>query len=316
MLSVLLSMAAVIVIGLLWRWHLGDIAANSMRQTLTRAVYEIFLPALVLHMLWQAPVDLNTLRVPAIAACCVLLALLAAWLLYRIAGRWLFAGVDANNRQATTGALLLAAAFGNFTYLGLPVLTQVFGESSAIIAIQFDLLACTPLLFTIGIVMAAYYGNQGQATLQTSVLQMFRVPALWAAVLGLLLSMLAVPAPDGLMRLLHLLGEAVIPLMLLAVGMALKWKQGWFARIPVFLPVLFLQLLMMPALAWGLSLWWQLPQNLLAPIVVEAGMPSMVLGLVICDRFNLDASVYAEAISLSTLFALFSLPFWLMLVMP
>lgn len=302
MIAVLLTMAGVIVLGSVWRYRLGESTADHIRQALTRSVYELFLPALVLHMLWQSPVNINTLRIPALAALCVMLALASAWLMYRFFNARVLS-------SPALGALLLASAFGNFTYLGLPVLTQVFGEDSAIIAIQFDLLASTPLLFTVGILIATYYG-QGEQGMGQAMHQMLRVPALWAAIVGLLLSASAIPLPDVLLGLLSLLGAAVIPLMLLAVGMALRWQQGWLHRIPLLIPVLLAQLLMMPAIAWLLCLWWQIPPALLPQIVIEAAMPSMVLGLVVCDRFKLDTSLYAEAITLSTLFSLLSLPLW------
>jgi len=306
MMTVLLTMTGVIVLGCIWRQRLGQATADQIRQNLTRSVYELFLPALVLQMLWQSPLDINTLRIPAIAAICVLSAMLLARLCYAIPGNW-------RPDQPALGALLLASAFGNFTYLGLPVLSQAFGPESAIIAIQFDLLASTPLLFTVGVLVATRYGHS-DSDLRHAMGQMLRVPALWAAVVGLLLSGFGVPAPEALLQLLTLLGTAVIPLMLLSVGMALRWQSGWAARIPMLLPVLLAQLIAMPALAWLLCVWWQMPPTLLPQIVIEAAMPSMVLGLVVCDRFGLNTSLYAEAITVSTLLSLLTLPMWLMLV--
>jgi len=40
-------------------------------------------------------------------------------------------------------------------------------------------------------------------------------------------------------------------------------------------------------------------------------MPTMVLGLVICDRFKLDTSLYAEAVTVTTALSLITLPLWL-----
>jgi len=39
-------------------------------------------------------------------------------------------------------------------------------------------------------------------------------------------------------------------------------------------------------------------------------MPSMVLGIVICDRFNLDTSLYAAAVTVTTAMSLLTLPLW------
>ena len=304
--NVLFAMGLIIVIGVLWRVVLGAEHAERMRSLLAQGVYQVFLPALVLHVLWSTPVDFNTLRIPLVAALSVLISLLVAFFIY--GNGWFVARCMGRNDRKAIGALLLAAAFGNFTYLGLPVLTQAFGEWTQFIAINFDLLASTPLLFTVGIIIARFYGVPAGGHPFVGLL---RVPAIWAALLALLLSSMQVPMPGWLERAAQLLGSAVIPLMLLAVGMALRWQAGWLQRAPVLLPVLGIQLLFMPLVAWAVSLGVAMPGKMLAPVVVEAAMPCMVLGLVICDRFRLDASLYAEAVTVSTLLSFATLPLWL-----
>lgn len=311
MFSVLLGMAAIILAGIGWRLFLGGKSAEAIRSHLAQAVYQIFLPALVLHVLWQTPVDLNSVRIPLVAAISVLLSLLAGVLVY--GNGWLikaFMGSQQTNRAI--GALLLACAFGNFTYLGLPVLTQAFGPWSQMVAIHFDLLASTPLLFTVGILLARHYGSAGKDA--RPFLGVLRVPAVWAAVAGLLLSATHIPQPAWLDESMATLGSAVVPLMLLSVGMALRWQSGWAGRVPVLFPVLVIQLILMPLIAWATAIGVGMPERLLAPSIIEGAMPTMVLGLVICDRFKLDAALYAEAVTLSTALALLTLPVWLGIV--
>ncbi len=309
MLAYLTGMAAMIAIGVLWRRMLSDAtSADAARQVLTRAVYLWFLPALVLRMLWQSETNIDTVRIPLLAAVCILLSALFAWLAYR-------AFPSIRPSSATLGALLLASAFGNFTYIGLPVLSGVFGEQAGIIAIQFDLLASTPLLFTFGVWLAARHGGH-LAGMRAAMSEVLRVPALWAALLGLSFALLSVPLPKVVSHALQLLGQAVVPLMLVAVGMALRWQAGWMARLPLLLPVLVAQLVWMPSIAWILASTWHLPLEMLPAIVVEAGMPTMVLGLVVCDRFALDTSIYAEAITVSTLASFLTLPLWLWYLAP
>lgn len=304
MFTVLVSMAAIIALGIIWRLLLGGNQAEKLRGSLAKAVYEVFLPALVLSVMWHTTVDLNVLRLPVVAALAVLVCLVAAAMVYGDGKRF-------GGRKAA-GAMLLAAGFGNFTYLGLPVLTQAFGPWAQAVAIPFDLFASTPLLFTVGILIARYYGNAGQPV--TIGLDLFKVPAMWAALGGLFLSLADVAMPPWLDETLGVLAAAVVPLMLLAVGMALSWRAGWLARLPVLVPALLIQLVFMPLVVWGACLGVGMPGNLLAPSVMEGAMPCMVLGLVICDRFKLDTSLYAEAVTVSTALSLLTLPLWLKLV--
>lgn len=308
MLGVLVGMAVIIALGIAWRIILGGKTAETLRAHLAQAVYQIFLPALVLHVLWQVPVDLNTVRIPLVSALSVLLSLLAAFLIYGN-GRIVRGFLGTSSPQRAVGALLLASGFGNFTYLGLPVLTQTFGDWSRFVAIHFDLLASTPLLFTVGIMLARHYGTHTGS--MHALLALMRVPALWAALAGLFCSATGVPMPAWLDGALETLGAAVVPLMLLSIGMALRWQSGWAARIPVLFPALAIQLLLMPLIAWAAAIGVGMPERLMAPVIIEGAMPSMVLGLVICDRFRLDATLYAEAVTLSTAISLITLPLWL-----
>jgi len=307
MLSVLFGMAVIILAGTTWRLVLGGKVAETVRGHLAQAVYQVFLPALVLHVMWQTPIGLNALRIPVVAAACVLLDLVAAALIYGN-GRLVRAFMGGTHARPAIGALLLAAGFGNFTYLGLPVLTQAFGTWSQFIAIQFDLLASTPLLFTVGILISRHYGNREGGR---SFPGLLRVPALWAAAAGLIFSAAHLPQPAWLTQTLSTLGSAVVPLMLLSVGMAMRWQAGWAARIPVLFPLLAIQLALMPLIAWGMCHLVGMPLRLRPPVVIEAAMPSMVLGLVLCDRFKLDSALYAEAVTLSTACAMLTLPLWL-----
>jgi len=301
MFAILLGMFSIIVVGLGWRLLLGGKRAETVRAELARAVYAVFLPALVLSVMWQTPVNLDMLRIPVVALAGALLSLLAAALIYgdgkRVGGK------------KAAGALLLAACFGNVTYLGLPVLTQTFGPWAQSVAIQYDLFANTPLLFTVGIMLAGHFGSSQKPA--HPLIELIRVPALWTAVAGLLLSMMHIAMPAWMGEALDVLGAAVVPLMLLSIGMALRWQAGWMGRIPALLPVIVIQLALMPLIVWGACIGVGMPEKLLAPAVIEGAMPCMVLGLVLCDRFKLDSALYAEAVTVTTILSMGTLPLWL-----
>lgn len=44
--------------------------------------------------------------------------------------------------------------------------------------------------------------------------------------------------------------------------------------------------------------------------VLETAMPCMVLGVVFCDRYRLDTSLYAMAVTLTTVLSMATLPLW------
>jgi hypothetical protein len=299
MLQVLIQMAALILCGIGWRiTRPMGIDADVARRVLTGLVYTLLLPALVLNVLWKAPLGIDSGRIAFAASGGILGAMGLAWLIYRLT----------KTPKVIAGALILASAFPNATYMGLPVLEQLLGPQGRSIALQYDLFACTPLLLSLGILLAAAYGeNHEQAHPLKALL---KVPPLWAALLAVVLNLAGVPLPAGLEGWLNMLGVAVIPLMLISLGMSLQWSHWKNSYLPLLIPALLLQLMVMPLIVMNVAEWIGVKGDLLIGVTMEAAMPSMVLGLVLCDRYGLNTGLYAIAVTLSTALTLITLPLW------
>ncbi|HET8760738.1 MAG TPA: AEC family transporter [Nitrospiria bacterium] len=299
MLSVLAQTAALIAVGVVWRavrpWGLDP---DVTRRVLTGLVYVLLLPALVLDVLWRAPLGLDAGRTAASAAVGVFAGLAAAWAWTRVR----------RMPSAERGALLLAAAFGNVTYLGLPVLESAFGGWARTVAIEYDLFACTPLLLTVGIVIARAHGTGVDD--EHLLAGLAKVPALWAALVAVGLNAFDVPTPATVGDALSRLGGGVMPLMLISIGLALQWERDWRGRVPAVLPVLAIRFAIAPLMVWGAAAASGLEGDVLGAVVLEAAMPSMVLGVVICDRYGLDTAWYAAAVTFSTAASVVALPLW------
>ncbi len=299
MLAVLAQMALLVAAGVVWRASRpGGMDMDSVRLALTSAVYYFFLPALVFEVLSTTHLSLDSLRLSFLAASGVLAGLGLAWLACRACGM----------APAVTGAVVLASAFPNATYLGLPVLEAVLGPPGRSIAIQYDLFACLPLLLTVGVLSARHFGRGDDR--YHPLVALMRVPALVAALLAVLSNHFGWSLPDFAARAVHAAGAAVIPIMLVAVGMSLQPARLWRTNPgPVAMAAL-IQLLLMPLLVYFLSGPVGMQGALRTGVVLEAAMPSMLLGIVICDRYRLDTGVYAAAVTLTTALAFLSLPFW------
>lgn len=299
MYEVILQTAGLIVCGVLWRIITPQgLEADVLRRSLTGLVYALLLPALVLVVLWRAPLSLDAVRVAVMAMLGVGVGMGAAWL-------WFMRRRPAG---AALGALLLAAAFPNATYMGLPVLEATLGSWSRSVAVQYDLFACTPLLLSVGVMLAYHFGSSDEKLHPLK--NLLQVPPLWAAIIGVALNLLAVPLPSVFGGMLDMLAAGVVPLMLFALGLGLRWGAGWGAHLNLVLPVVVIQLLLTPLLIWGASDLVGLSGEVRTAVVLEAAMPSMVLGIVLCDRYRLDSSLYAMAVTLSTALSIVTLPLW------
>ena len=268
MFEALIQMAALILCGVAWRYLTpGGQDTKSTRTALTGLVYYLFLPALVLLVLWQAPLGADSLKIALVASVAILASLLLmAWLCS-----------VCNMDRPIRGAALLAAAFPNATYLGLPVLEATLGSEARSVAIQYDLFACTPLLLTIGVWIAMRYGTAAQTHLGLA--SLFKVPALWAALLAVMLNILAVPIPAALGDWLQMLANGVVPLMLISLGLSLYFSRQHLYSMRSIFPVLGVKLIFMPAVVLGLSMSLDMHGMLQQAVVLEAAMPICVQNL-------------------------------------
>ena len=300
MFEVLVQMAGLILCGVGWRvFRPAGLEPVQTRKVLTTLVYYLLLPALVLSVLWKADLGGTTLLIAASGAFATLAGLLLSMLLCRAC----------KSPPAVTGAVILAAGFPNVTYLGLPVLEATFGPWARSVAIQFDLFACTPLLFTLGVMIAARYGTV-DAPVHSTAAELLRIPALWAALAATLLNLGDVPIPSVLDGLLSLLERGVVPLMLFSLGLSLEWNPAQRRNLVSVIPVIVLRLLLVPALTVAFTGLIGLSGDWRAAVVLESAMPSMVLGIVFCDRYNLNVSLYATAVTVTTALSLVTLPLW------
>lgn len=303
--STLIQMALLMAGGVVWRMVKPvGLGAEQTRKVLTTVVYYFFLPAMVLEVLWTADIGLQSLQYTALAVASILFGMLCLWLvgsLFKFEHRCL-------------GAIILAAAFPNVTYLGLPVLEQTFGSWARSVVIQIDLFAASPLLFTLGVAVVRHYGKD-TSDIRQPAWSFLNVPPFWAAGIAVLLNLNGLVAPIWLTVTLKLLSGAVVPLMLFSLGLALSWKAVRVRNIPYIVPVVVIKMILMPLFAIVLVDQLAMANNYKAAAVLDLAMPSMVLGIVLCDRYQLDSSLYAMAVTVTTALSLVALPFWYQILM-
>lgn len=307
--SVLLQMFTAMLLGLLWQWgRWGGIEATLARRALSTAVFYLLLPALILKLLNQAPLRGEVLKISLFGISMVASGALVISLWLRLR--------DYRSEQA--GAMWLAVVFPNVTFLGLPLLQNVYGDWAARLAIQLDLFACTPLVLTLGMATARHFGREEgieawpptKRFATAKRLFVVRVPPLWAALVAISSNLLGFRWPPFVTQLLDLLSCAVTPLMLLSLGLALSFRTMSLSLLPLLLPVVVFKLFWMPAVALITSELLGFGGEVKTALVLEAAMPSMLFGLVLCDRFHLDSRLYAALVTTTTLLSLLTLPFW------
>jgi hypothetical protein len=278
-----------------------------VRHVLSVTVLHVFLPALAFELVAKAPLDRSFIAIPLAAAAVVLLCTAAAFAVYALVPPL------RSLPRPTFGVLILAATYGNVTYLGLPVITGMLGAEYGYAAILYDQLASTPLLLTIGVFLAARYGSGAAPSITASLKRVLLLPPLWGVAMGLVVRLGGLSVPQPVSDAAGLMSKAVIPVMTFTVGLALDFKD--LRRLIIAVPALAIKLLLAPVLAWGAGTLLGLEEKTLEAVVIEGAMPVMVLSLVIADEFELDVPLAAMCIAVSTVLLFFTMPVMLRLLL-
>lgn len=299
MFTTMLQMGLLIAFGTLWQLMAPKhIPALAHRRALTDLVFYILLPALVLDVLWTAPIDITSMKISVIAMSGLAISALLMWLILRFY----------STTNAQKGALMIAAIFPNATYMGLPVTNQVLGSWSNSVVLQYDLFACTPVVMTLGVLMAHHFGSTARPV--HPLRELTRVPPLWAVVVAVMLNGLDVPQPALAHNTLSTLSGGVVPLMLIALGMSIRWDTLRVRFLPLLVPVSLISLLIAPLMTLFVSQGLAVPTQVTTALVLLSAMPTMIFGIVMCERYQLDSAIYAAAVFLTTLISVASLTLW------
>ncbi len=306
MFSVFLSLATIALIGSSLRWLFPDRDIEEFRQSVNQLVLYILLPALIFTVIYESDLGGVLYEVPLAMVSGIAACLFVAWAILR----WF--PLD----RRTQGSLILASAFGNVTYLGLPVLQGVFSDQALDISKVAILCEVTvgPMNLTVGSLLALRYSEEHGLSLKKSLRQVATLPPLWALAAALVCKFLHLPVPEFILHGAGVLGAAVSALMILSLGMALKPE-----RVDHVLPILTasgIKLLLSPLVVFAAAGMLAIKQPYFEAVTLEGAMPSQLLTIIIADRFNLDSGILAHVVLINTIAAFVTIPLIRSLLFP
>ena len=237
---------------------------------------------------------------------------LTPWLL--MGATWLLAGLAARLwkfGREQYAVLLLCVGLGNTSFLGYPMVRALLGESAVQYAVVYDQFGTFVMLSTLGLYVCARYSGDAPPGPRQVALRIARFPPAWALLLGLTL-MPAEPPPwigAGLQRL----ADAMLPLVMLAVGLSIRLRLPREELGPLATG-LALKLVVMPAIALPLSLLFGMPPLMLRANVLESAMPTMVSAAALAMAHGLAPRLCAALVGYGIVVCLATLPAWVWLL--
>ncbi len=257
----------------------------------TRLAMTLAMPALIFSALMLSPADPRTLGDLALAA-------FAAYALAGLAflGLAAVAGLD---RRTYVAPL----AMGNTGNLGLPLALFAFGETGLAFAVVV-FAAMSVLGFTLGMALVAGRG---------SLLTLAREPVVWATAAGALFLWQGWQTPPVLTRAIELLGQMMIPLMLITLGVAIAGLRP--GRLWQALGLAVLKLAVCLPIGWAAARLFGLEADAQAVLLLQIATPVAVTSYLIARRFGADADAVAGLVVVSTALSVGFLPVLLALLL-
>ena len=206
-------------------------------------------------------------------------------------------------RPDRQGLQKFMVTFGNVTFIGFPACAAIFGDRAVFYASVLDI-PFNLLIFTVGL---SFVTEQPiRAIFRPRVLFS---PCVVASIIAVALALLKADTPPIIGKFFHLVGDMTIPCALLLIGATL-------ATIPVrdmvgnkfVYAIATLKLLIMPMAVWGVFQLFTFDPFVTNVAVVLTGMPVAANGIMFCLKYGKDEHLMTQAIFLTTLLSLFTLP--------
>lgn len=314
----LLAMFIVVAIG----WALGrarvfvsGAGAAEPSRVLSNAAFYLFIPAL----LFRTSARLDTQHLPWLTLQAFFGPMLGLMLLVYAAQRWRNRHHDLG--AAAPSARAISAGYGNLVQVGLPLAAALFGEAG--LALHITIVSLHALVFLtlltalVELDLARARRRSGAAdtffgrTLATTARNTLVHPVVLPVLAGLVFNLAGLTLPALVDDVLQLLGQAVVPLCLVLIGLSLA-AYGARGVVRGAAAMSLLKLLLAPALVLGVAHWGLGLTGLpLAVVVMAAALPVGSNSLIFAQRYAVLEAEATAAIVFSTVAFVVTAPLWL-----
>ena len=261
-------------------------------RSLSRTAYFVFIPAFVFNIISEAKID-SGLALQMLSF--ILVAQIAVALLGFLVGKAL------RQSREITAAFVLIATFGNVGNFGLPLIVFRLGETARTFATVY-FVATVFISFVICVGVASWARSGGV----TAVFSVFKTPALIALIPALVFNITDLEVPIFLSRLSGLLGQAMIPVMLITLGV----QMGEIPKIKINFNVFAastVRLIGGPVLALLIVPYFGLEGLERSTGILQAAMPAAVLASIIALEYKLLPEFVTTTVLFSTLYSVLTL---------
>lgn len=292
--QVILPIFLLILLGTAMRRWFG--LSQDFWPQLDRLIYYIFFPALLFSSLSHFQIDFGAATPMLIVA----LLYMGAGIALGYVAKWILHAPD------KVFSATFQSSFRFNSYVGLAIAGGIHGNDG-LAAIGLLMGFMVPVANVASVLMLARHSESHWLK------EILLNPLILATAGGITFSLAGLHLPQMFDKTLSLLSQASLPMGLIAVGAGLR-IQGLHAHQGTLWYGVAVKLLALPAIAWGLGVWFGLSSVYLHIAVLMAALPVSTVAYVLAKRMGADGDTIAAQIMLSTLLAVVTLPLWLLLM--
>jgi malate permease and related proteins len=192
-------------------------------------------------------------------------------------------------------AVLIMAMFANNGNYGMSLTSFAFGQEA--LAHSTIYFVTTAVLFnTVGVLIASL----GHLSIKDAFSGLLRVPTMYALIIALIITQFHLTLPIPLDRAVTLMSGATIPLLLVLLGLELQ-KVTWNGNLRAVGLVTIIRLVAGVLIGLALVSLFGMRGAARQGSVIESSMPPAITNTILASEYNLDTSLTAAAIFVSTI---------------
>lgn len=197
--------------------------------------------------------------------------------------------------RVETATLLILVMFVNSGNFGLTLVQLRYGTDGLARAVVYYVTS-TILIYTVGVFIA----SAGRLSGRKALAKLVKLPAVYAAVLAVIVYALRIAIPAPVMDAVEIAGAGAIPVMLLELGMQVADLRGDI-NLRLTVPAIGLRLLVGPLVGVVIAALVGLKGLSRGAAIIEASMPSAVFTIILATEFELPAPAVTSIVVLGTL---------------
>lgn len=266
---------------------------------LERLTYYVLFPMLLIQTLVKA--DLSSVPVAGVGGALMLAALavslicLALWPLFR-----------RMNVDGPAFTSIFQGAIRWQTYVALSVSRNLFGAAGLALA-SVAMVAIIPMVNVFSVAVLAHFASPEKQSARAIAMTVVKNPLIWACAIGLFVNVTHLSLPKIWHEVADALGSSSLAIGLLVTGAGLHLEGLLRPSFAAATGVLF-KLVLMPAIAVALALWFGLSGTNLVIVAACSAVPTSPSAYVMARQMDGDAPLLAQIITLQTILAAVTMP--------